>query len=279
MSTIPHLGRDKPARLIFTLDFHELLKGDLEPGRPCLLAYAPNRIVPDDEVNAQAYNVRPVVAHLQFRRNAPPISLPLPGWRGDPMIALTETDEDGAVLSTTFTVPPDAEWVMAWFSYADSDGHTLYDSDFGRNFMFRFLARDLILLEAAVVSETGRPTATFICRVAIAPAVDSVRARYRITNQRPEPSRRAVELHQAAGLDISGRPEAGSQDGMDIWETRDVTVPPDSTLAFDLQYSVGDRIFKDDNQGQYFLAMDPAVRKQLRPALETNPGKFRTATA
>jgi hypothetical protein len=268
MTTIPHLGRGKAARLIFTLDFHELLKGDLEPGNLCTLAYAPNRIVPDDEVSSQAYNVRPVVAHLQFHQSAPPISLPLAGWRGDPMIALTETDEDGAVLRTTFTVPSDAEWVMVWFSYTDSDGHTLYDSDFGKNFMFRFLARDLMLLEAAVVSEAGRPTATFICRVSTAPEVDSVRVRYRITNQRPEPPRRVVELSQGPGPDVSARR---------IWEARDITVPPHSTLAFDLQYFVGDRIFKDDNQGQYFLAMDPAVREQLRPTPETSPGKLQTA--
>jgi hypothetical protein len=62
-----------------------------------------------------------------------------------------------------------------------------------------------------------------------------------------------VDLRQTGELDEHGHP---------IWETKDVFVPKDGVIAYDLVYFADDRVFKDNNQGNYFLAYNPRKHKR-----------------
>lgn len=83
------------------------------------------------------------------------------------------------------------------------------------------------------------------------PAVDRVLLRYRALTDPLPPAPVQVDLRRSDTPDVEGRT---------VWETHDVTVPAGRVVAFDFIYFADDRRFKDNNQGQFFLAMDPAKR-------------------
>ena len=92
-----------------------------------------------------------------------------------------------------------------------------------------------------------------ISRVAANRCVQRVIARYRVVNQPPVAPDTSVDLQHTGESDEHGHP---------IWETHDVIVPKDAVNAYDLVYFADDRAFKDNNQGNYFLACDPRKREQ-----------------
>src|SRR4051812_34045965 len=101
-------GKGHKPKLIFTSDFHELVRGDLVPG-PCVLRYDPHRIVPHSELVSLPATQRHVTAHLSFR--------PTGGsWTGDMRFApatklLVDPDPagQGTMLETRFSLPDGCE--------------------------------------------------------------------------------------------------------------------------------------------------------------------------
>ena len=129
----------------------------------------------------------------------------------------------------------------------------LYDSNFGKNFRLRFYRHEIEVLQTDVRDAVGQPMGRFVCRVATDRCVERVIARYRIVNRQPVAPDNSVDLRPTGESDEHGHP---------IWETHDVLVPKDAVVAYDLIYFAGDRPFKDDNQGNWFLACDPRKREQ-----------------
>jgi hypothetical protein len=78
--------------------------------------------------------------------------------------------------------------------------------------------------------------------------------RYRVLTDPMPSSATEVDLRRTDKRDAEGRT---------VWETRDVPVPADRVVAYDFVYFADGRPFKDNNQGQFFLAVDPA--KRLNP--------------
>jgi len=241
------INQNNQPTLVFTEDFHQLLRGKLEPGSTCTINYDPDRITRPEDNYVFGDPARPVVAHLQFSPDGPVTDLPLESPAGVLEYAPTTVTGQGPMLKGVFYVPADAQWVMLWLTFDGSDGQVRYDSNDGANILFRFQHEDLKLLEAAVITGEGAPLSYFTCRVEASAEVEAITARYRVTNNPAQTETQESPLQRAA---------EGASGGA-VWELKDAPVPQNSVVAFDLLYYIGGRRFKDNNQGHYFIAGEP----------------------
>ncbi|MDB5313823.1 MAG: hypothetical protein JWO38_8025 [Gemmataceae bacterium] len=234
-----------------TNEFREGVTGWFLRGHPLTISYDPTRVVPPGDDYRFGDPARPVVAHVQFREDGPVTAVRLESWIGTPTTAAPTSAGRAPKLQGRIDIPDDAEWVTVWVTYTRPDGTTLYDSSFGRNFRFRFYHDELAVLRSDVVPKPGSGGGRLAVRVATDPAVERVVVRYRVLTDPPPPAPTSVDLRRTGEDDPEGRT---------IWEAPDVAVPADRVTAFDFVYFAADRPFKDNNQGQFFLAVDPAKR-------------------
>lgn len=246
---VMRMGRGQAPQITFTLDFHQLVTGELAPGTRCGVRYDPLRIVPPDDGYRVGDPARPVVGHFAFHPGAAPaveVALHSPsGVHDAPDVDITG---QGSALVGELEIPGDAEEVIAWFSFVDSAGETRWDSAGGANYHFRFTLRELHIHAADVEDDAESGAGRFTLEVSVPAAATRVAARYRIVNARPPGERQEVELIRAGEAD----------DGGVLWTLPALQVPHGAVLAFDVVYVVGGRTFKDDNHGRYHLAPRPS---------------------
>lgn len=241
----------KPAQITFTSDFHELVTGDLRPGWSVTLRYDPRRIVPASEQYVFGDPNRPISAHFRFRHDSPVLSQTLASTVG--LLSLPHYDiaGQGSILTTTVTVPTDAERLVVWFSFQASSGETIYDSDMGANFYFRFPSIDIHILDAIVVSDPAIPTSVFTLRLSTVDTVESISVRFRIVG---DAKFGKSEMHLI-------KTDQKDPDGRSIWSISGVAIPYRSTVQFKIFYWINGVRHKDDNGGHYFFAPEPPVEK------------------
>jgi hypothetical protein len=248
----------KPAQIIFTSDFHEVVTGDLRPGHPVVLSYDPKRIVPEGEPYMLGDPKWPVNASVPFRDGEPATNVMLESPGG----MIKEPDEDitgqGSMLKAQLMVPDKADLVIVWFSYLSRSGAMVYDNDHGTNYYFGFPSRDIAVLSATVVSDPQTPYSGFAVSAAAAASVEAVSVRYRSVSD-PKAEKAEVKLEKTGQSDDQGRP---------IWSVAGVAVPYRSVVRFKVFYWIGGRRFKDDNSGHYYLAPQPEPDKVPPPPPE-----------
>src|SRR5262249_29501308 len=145
-----------PPRLTFTRDFHELLRGDLAPGRVVTLRYDPARIAHDDPGYVFGDPARPIVAHATFRPGDTPESRTLISRCGRLEHPDIDSTGNGDMLETEIAVPEDAREFELWFSYASPDRGMFYDNDHGANFHFGFPRRQVRVIAGDVVGDAAK---------------------------------------------------------------------------------------------------------------------------
>lgn len=258
---MPRHVAETPA-MIFLSQFRELIRGQPKPGGPCQILYDPSRIVPavdyDRQIDSKDHRTRsvrfmspetevPVTAHIQFQPNGPILEVPLSTESGPLRDAVIRRDGRGTMLYGSFKIPDEAEWIMVWFTHIDLEGKIHYDSRFGANYTFRFIEREIRVLEATIEPLASGTGHYFRCKVETAPFVNSVLLRYQVVNYPPEPPPVNVTMLRDPEQDKSGRI---------IWTSGDIVVPHRAVIAFDLVYFVHNRSFKEDNQGTFFIVSE-----------------------
>lgn len=229
-------------QLIFTSDFHELVRGDLLPG-PCVLRYDPHRVVPPQEIAAMPATQRPVTVSFIFH--------PAGGtWTGEMrfppasrLVVEYDPTGQGTMLETEFPLPDGCEEVECWFSYVDDNGATHWDSAGGANHWLRFPAHDFDIRRAEIIAQPNEALDQLIIEVASVPAVETVALRWRYTQLTSLPrQQRALE-------------STDTTDGRKLWTAPGGSIPVASgtPLVFDLVYTVGGHEFTDDNQGTWYV--------------------------
>jgi hypothetical protein len=247
-----HIEPASKTQIMFTRDFREFIRGGFRPGAQVTIRYDPYRIVPPGDNYQFGDPSRPVVAHLQFNEGGPVTDLVLVSHSGMHEYVTDWKARHVPMLSAHITVPDGADWVTIWFSFT-SGGRQVYDSNWGKNYRLRFYRDELKIVESTIRELADKPLNEFVCRVAVDPSVQWVKARYRITNLGPKSPVTVVDLR---------RTDKSDEAGHIVWETHDVFVPNESVVAYDLVYFADGNPFKDDNQGAYFLACLPAALKK-----------------
>lgn len=229
-------------QVVFTSDFHELVRGDIGPGATCVLRYDPHRVVPEAEVAALPATQRPVTAHVRFHPSGALWEAEMRFPKASHMLADNDPTGSGTMLETHFPVHEGSDELEAWFSYVNDAGQTEWDSDEGRNHWLRFPSHDLEIATAKISEQPRSPFDQFELTVESVAAVDQVWVRWRYTRD----IRGAVER----------RPLVAAVEG----DRKRWTLPPesgrvasDSPISFDLMYDVAGRQFTDDNQGTWYV--------------------------
>jgi hypothetical protein len=248
-----HCTRDTNPELIFTRDFREYIRGRFRPGLTATIRYDPYRVVPPRQAYRFGDPDHAVVAHLQCSQGGPILDVTLGSPAGIPDWVPSADFDRALMLRGEVVIPVDAAWVTVWFTYKSAGGQVFYDSNFGKNFRLRFYRDELEILQTDVLDDLGQSQGRFVCRVAANACVQRVIARYRVVNRQAAAAETSVDLRQTGESDEHGHP---------IWATEDVLVPKDGVIAYDLVYFADDRAFKDNNQGNYFLAYDPRKRER-----------------
>ena len=244
---IPRTYVGQPARITFTSDFHELLTGDLRPGRPLHVSYDPRRLAESGESIAAGDPYRPIALHARFRAGGPEISVPLESPAGHIHTPLDETTTRAATLCAGIAVPEDAAFVSLWFTGTAADGGGRVDDDHGRTFLMRFPSLDIGTVTATVTG--GRKGGTFAVTVPARSDVGRVTVRYRVVNAPGHP-KGEFDLTRATGVDPDG-------EGRLPWSGGAPVPSGSSVVRFKIHYWVGEARFKEDNASAYFLAPPP----------------------
>lgn len=240
-------GSEKSAQITFTLDYHELITGNLVSNASCFISYDPTRVVPANSGYIHGNPDQPVTLHYQFSANGPVSSQVLTSHIGLLSFAVLDPTGGGSMLDGEIAIPEEAEELIIWFSYVDGNGVTHYDSDLGKNFRFRFASEDIQLLQAVVTSDPQTPYSGFGVEVAAAPAITGVSVRYASINNPDFPK-------SQNSLSNTGQT---TSEGMVIWSIFGVAVPYRANIRFKLYYVINGITYKDDNAGKYFMAPIP----------------------
>lgn len=231
-----------PARITFTVDFHELLTGDLRPGRELRLNYDPLRIAPPDEPVVRGDPSWPITVHARFHDDGPVTSVELTSTGMVAAPVVDPTGQRALMLSGEIIVPDDVEVVSLWFTYVTTRGEEFRDDDGGKTYCFRFPSQDIVLRAATVTPE--QQSAQFAIELAAVSEVEKVAVRYHVVND-PNMAEGEVELARSSEHDEEGRI---------IWSSAGVPVPVGSLIKYKVYYWISGFRYKEDNSSSYFLA-------------------------
>ena len=243
---IARFGSGKQAGITFTLDFHELVSGDLLPGARCGIRYDPLRLVPRDNGYVHGDPERPVTMHFRFTENGPIHDQVLLSPIGMVRDAVVDITGQGSMLHAEIFIPDAARELIVWFSYTDGHGEVHYDSDYGKNYRFRFVKLDIDVLQAVVTSDPQTPYSGFGVEVATAPSVTQVFVRF-IAIDAPSFPKSTVPLTRTGA----------TPEGRSLWSAFGIAVPYRATIRFKIFYVIGGVRYKDDNGGKYYIAPFP----------------------
>jgi len=245
-------NKGKRPQITFTSDFHELVVGDLIPGR-CVLLYDPLRLAGGyDQSRPRYFN-----AFVRFHPSNQEWTCPMTVPARVPLQSMADSAAQGYVLETAFDIPKDCDQLEVWFAYHRPNGETRWDSDFGKNFWMRFPLNDVKTIQA-IVHPPRQPVPghdMFEVEVTSLACIESMVVRWRIGNQSREERRQSPLVSSAQGSSLKRWSLTGGG----------VTVPRNATVVFDLVYYVGGRKFTDDNQGRWYIA-DEQTKLETVPA-------------
>lgn len=251
---IERLWCGKPAEIAFTCDFHELVTGELAPGGSVLLRYDPLRIVPPGEDYRFGDTRQPIIAHLRFHQDQPPLDVELRSLAGIVPCPDVDVTGQGTMLQADVLVPADAQLLVIWFSYRRIGGAVLYDSDYGANYRFGFAGREVGHVLASVLRRPDAGSDRFDISLDAAPPVQAVSVPFLIVG---DPG-----FRHEIGLQ---RGPAGADAGGAVRWSASADVPRDAIVRFKICYWIGDRRLIDDNASTWYLVPAPAADRPPLP--------------
>lgn len=199
--------------------------GNFVPGSTVAVDYDPGRIP----------GAKSITAFYQFGANTPVASKQLEVTTGEIVERYSDDPVEATMVTTTIDIPADAPSLTMWFS---SDAG--WDSDNGRNYVFRFTSLD-VQGEHAHVDGTA-----FSVELTTLPFIESVSVNYAVINNPGQEYRGSVPLTPGA-----------LENGRIAWSATNITVPSGATVRFSFVYRVEGRTFEDDNDGHGFYAPKP----------------------
>ncbi|MGD0044503.1 MAG: DUF6209 family protein [Isosphaeraceae bacterium] len=234
----------KPALITFAMSFRHVAVGDLQPGKDFSIYYDAERL-PNERSTHQGKPAWSITAYVKFSETDQPHPYVLESRTGRVRRKITDRSGCGTIMEAHVPVPLNASEVILWFVNTGRSGAVYYDSDYGRNYWFRFVQNDIRVLSDELVSNPEMPYSGFGVQVSAAPALTGVSVHYRVLNMPKNPMEATVPLQMTG-------PSAGGN--LNLWSIAKVVVPYRSVISFDILYSTEGRTFIDDNHGRGYLA-------------------------
>jgi hypothetical protein len=230
-----------PARILFTKDFRILTHGDLLPGRPVKIVYDADRL-PHERSLDHGQKAWTIEAYYQFADHGSVGSVELKSHTGVVLHKRDNVPGEGTMMLADINIDPHAEYLSVWFRNTGKSGAQYWDSDFGRNYRFRFVVQDLHIDLVRVAPVQGKPQSTFHIDVSTRPEVSQLAVVYRIIND---------QSHHPPELRLPLSPQ-GLESGKRHWSA-DSVVSEGAVVKFSLFYTAAGTSYHDTNSGKEYL--------------------------
>jgi flagellar hook assembly protein FlgD len=229
--------------LIFTSDFHQLIRGDFNNDLRCNISYDPRRFW--QQFKNYVFGQPEIIINVCgiFHPSNTVFQTPLLSKVGILANQVLEMDGTGSMLAAELEFPSDITELELWFTLTDINGATYFDSNEGRNYKFRFTAKDVISKKVIVANNASLTHAGIQVDITTMPFVESVNFRYSITNS---PGRYDEKI-------IALIPDKDINTGNINWKSKGESIPLDAVIAYDYNYYINGVKYKDDNEGKYFV--------------------------
>ncbi|MGC4102444.1 DUF6209 family protein [Ferruginibacter sp.] len=229
--------------IIFTADFHEIIRGKLSEEKESRIAYDPLRLVAGkpaaQQLSDPGFHFK---ANLVFEPSGATIAIPLVSETGRLENLVERIDGTGSMLSGTFVIPVGTEEISAWVEMTTSSGQMEFDSDFGKNFHFRIAENDLQVLSVEINNTNDQLSSVLNIQVNSVQAIEKMLVRYRIANSKEPYSEFVAELVPSV------------ENEQKRWIGTGIQLPSDAVIMYELIYFVNGNRFKVENNGKYFIA-------------------------
>jgi len=232
-----------PPLITFTKDFRQLVHGDVLPGRTVTLIYDAERL-PDERSEEQGRKAWTIRAFYKFLEHGEVRATDLWSETGAILTKVGNDPGEGTMMICRVDLPQDADHLTVWFLNTGKSGAQFWDSNFGRNYIFRFVVEDLHIHFAEVFHDPHDPLSWFRIEVLASPEISDLAVLYRIMNQ---PS---AVLEEDVRLPLTPGPP--DSEGRCKWSAS-TPVPENAVVRFTLAYNTYGNPHADTNSGNGYL--------------------------
>ena len=173
------LFSNEPPRIIFTRDFRVVVRGDLHAGMTAKTLYDASRLPAgasdDDNLN--------VTAFYKFVEQGPVHQVDLQTGLGAIQTKMSNDTAEGNIMVCSIDIPAGVDHLTLWFLGTYASGARYWDSNFGKNFFFRFMVEDFDVDRCEVLPDATKPIAWFQVDLTTAPDVTDIGIDYQVVNQ------------------------------------------------------------------------------------------------
>jgi hypothetical protein len=238
-----------PPSITFTKDHRQFVHGDLLPGREATIVYDAERL-PHERSQAhgkKAWNIR---CFYKFVENGTVSSIDLWSETGKILHKISNEPGEGTMMQGRITIPDDADHLTVWFLNTGKSGAEYWDSNFGRNYIFRFVLEDIDITDVGITHDPKKPISNFHMEVEASAEVDDITVLYRIMNAPDRPKDQDIPLP----LDMTG---ASGPAGKRRWSGA-TAVPEGAVVRFTVAYNSYGNTHADTNSGKGYLTWEGA---------------------
>jgi hypothetical protein len=227
-----------------------LVHGNLEPGTPVIIVYDAERL-PNERSTDNGQKAWTIQAFYKFTERGEVRATDLWSETGKVLTKLDNEPGEGTMMISKIELPADADHLTLWFLNTGETRAQFWDSNFGRNYIFRFVANDFHITSVHVVPDTTKPISRFEMQIVAQPEIYDLIAIYRIMNDPAQPN---IEHHLA----LTPSPFLNSE-GLRPWSGR-TAVPENAVVQFTITYNAYGNPHRDTNSGKGYLTWPGAVR-------------------
>jgi hypothetical protein len=238
-----------PPSITFTKDHSQLVHGDLLPGREATVVYDAERLPHErsQDHGKKAWSIR---CFYKFIENGTVSSIDLWSETGKILHKISNEPGEGTMMQGRISVPKDADHLTLWFLNTGKSGAEYWDSNFGRNYVFRFVLQDIDITDVGVKHDPKKPISNFHVEVEASPEVEDVTVLYRIMNAPDASKNQDIRL----SLTITGSPASNQRRR---WSGA-AAVPEGAVVRFNIAYNSYGNPHADTNSGKGYLTWEGA---------------------
>jgi len=241
--------RNDPPSITYTRDYRQLVHGDLLPGRQVTIVYDAERL-PHERSQDHGKKAWTIRCFYKFVENGTVSSIDLWSETGKIRSKISNEPGEGTMMMGRINIPRDADHLTVWFLNSGKSGAEYWDSNFGRNYIFRFVVEDIDITRVGVEHDPKKPVSNFHVQVEASSEVDNVTVLYRIMNGSGGPKDQDFPLP----LNMTGTP---SPTRKRRWSGA-TAVPEGAVLRFTVVYNSYGNPHADTNSGKGYLTWEGA---------------------
>lgn len=241
------LFSNDPPRIIFTKDFRVIVHGDLGPSRTAKVLYDSSRL-PEECTTIKAF--------YKFVEAGRVHEVDLWTESGAIQTKMSLDTAEGNIRVCNINIPQGVDHVSLWFLGTEPSGAQSWDSNFGKNYIFRFMVEDFDVDVVEVKPDPTKPMAWFHAEVTAVPDVADISVVYSVVNEQPGTHAHEEHPHEYLGLAAAGSPDAS---GKRKW-SGSAPVPQNAVIKYSFLYTAWGNIHTDTNSSHGYVTWPGAKR-------------------